>query len=170
MAVCIGLALDKKPVLGVVYFPILEKMYTAAKGKGAKCNGESIKVKRSVDLRDALICMEVGSDRSKAHLDSVFTNMRSVVERCHGLRCLGSAAADICAVASGQMQAFYEFGLHCWDMCAPGAVLLEAGGVILDTTGAEFDITKRRIIAACSETVATQLSKAIILQEELASD
>lgn len=148
----------------------MEKLYTARRGNGAFCNGLPIHVRPSKSLSESLICMEVGSDRSPERMNCVFKNLESVVDKCHGVRGLGSAAANICAVASGQMQAFYEFGLHCWDMCAPGAVLLEAGGCLRDTTGAPFELIKRRVIAASNEQVAEELAKALPVQLDIPTD
>ena len=170
VAVCIGLAVEKQPLLGVVFFPMLEQLYTAVKGGGAHCNGKPIKVKQTNGLSSSLICMEMGSDRSPERMNCVFKNMETVVSKCHGIRALGSAAANICSVAPGHMQAFYEFGLHCWDMCAPGAILLEAGGILCDTTGGPFDLVKRRIIAASNDAVAQELAKSFQVQLDIPSD
>lgn len=171
VAVCIGLAVNKRPVLGVVYCPALEKMFTARQGNGAYCNGSRLNVRPSGSLKESLVCAELGSDRSDEKRDCVFRNMRSVGWSCHGLRSLGSAAMNICAVASGQVNAYFEFGLHCWDMCAPGAILIEAGGYICDTQHCDtFDLLKRRLIVACSEKIARELSAAMPVHLELACD
>lgn len=116
------------------------------------------------------MCTEMGSDRSEEKRESVFKNLQAISWQCHGIRCLGSAAMNICAVASGHMNAFYEFGLHCWDMCAPVAILIEAGGYVCDTTGGDFDLLRRRLIASCSETIARELSQAMPSQLELPRD
>lgn len=170
VAVCIGLAVDKRPVMGVVFCPALEQMFTARRGNGAYCNGQRLAVRCSPTLRESLVCTELGSDRSEAKRQCVFKNMDSVGWQCHGLRALGSAAMNICAVASGQANAFYEFGLHCWDMCAPGAILIEAGGFICDTTGEEFDLLKRRVIVACNQPIGRELARALVVQMDLAHD
>lgn len=148
----------------------MEKLYTARKGCGAYCNGLPIRVSPVDSLTESLVCIEFGSDRTQERMNCVFKNMESIVDKCHGIRALGSAAANICAVASGQMQAFYEFGLHCWDMCAPGAILLEAGGCLRDTTGNEFDLVKRRVIAASNEKIADQLASSLPVQLDIPLD
>jgi len=170
VAVCIGLALKKQPVLGVVFCPALDRLYTARKGNGAYCNGTRLKVRNSSSLRDSLVCAELGSDRSPEKRDCVFRNMETIGWQCHGLRSLGSAAMNICSVASGHTNAYFEYGLHCWDMCAPGAILLEAGGFMSDTAGGPFDLLKRRLIVACNEQIGKELSKALPVQLELSSD
>lgn len=170
VAVCIGLAVNKKPVLGVVFCPALDQMFTARSGNGAFCNGQKLTVRPVTSLKEALVCAELGSDRDPKKRDCVFTNMDSVGWQCHGLRALGSAAMNICAVAQGHVQAYYEFGLHCWDMCAPTTILSEAGGFVCDTTGEKFDLVKRRVVVACNEQIAKELSGALIRQLDLPSD
>lgn len=174
VAVCIGLAVGKVPVLGVVYCPAKEQLFTARRGNGAFCNGKRIHVRCSLSLKESLVSAELGSDRSETKRDNVFKNLQSISWQCHGIRSLGSAAMNICAVAQGHFNAYYEFGLHCWDMCAPVAILVEAGGFVCDTTGADqgdkFNLLKRRLIAACSEKIARELSQAMVSQLELASD
>lgn len=170
VAVCIGLAVNKQPVMGVVFCPALDQMYTAHQGNGAYCNGQKICVRESNSIKDSLICAEMGSDRSEEKRDCVFKNLEAISWRCHGIRSLGSAAMNICSVATGQTNAYYEFGLHCWDMCAPVAILVEAGGFACDTKGGTLDLIKRRVIVACNETIAKQLSSALPLHLELPTD
>lgn len=170
VAVCIGLAVNKQPVLGVVYCPALDQMFTAKKGQGAFCNGNKIHVRSVPSLKESLVCAELGSDRSLEKKKCVFSNMESVGWQCHGLRSLGSAAMNICAVAQGHAQAYYEFGLHCWDMCAPVIILTEAGGFAADTTGQQFDLLRRRVIVACNEKIARELADALTHQLDLPLD
>lgn len=171
VAVCIGLAVDCEPVLGVVYCPALDQLYTGCKGAGAHCNGRPIRVRTSPSLRESLVCAEFGSDRSDEKRKCIFDNLQSVSWKCHGIRSLGSAAMNICSVASGQTNAYYEFGLHCWDICAPAAILLEAGGFLCDTTGKQpLDIMNRRLIVACSKDIAIELSDSLISQPNLERD
>lgn len=170
VAVAIGLAVGKRAVMGVVYCPALDKLYTARQGNGAYCNGERLNVRHSNRLKDSLICVELGSDRSEEKRSCVFKNLESVGWQCHGLRSLGSGALNICAVASGHVNGYFEFGLHCWDMCAPAAILTEAGGYICDTKGGEFDLLNRRLIAACDENIAKELSEALVIHLDLDSD
>lgn len=170
VAVCIGLALNKRPVLGVVYCPALDQMFTGRQGNGAYCNGQPISVRCSSALRDSLVCAEFGSDRDEEKRHCVMKNLESVSWQCHGIRCLGSAAMNICSVAMGQTNAFYEFGLHCWDMCAPVAILVEAGGYACDTKGGPLNLIGRRLIVACNDNIARQLSAAMPCHLELPSD
>ena len=96
--------------------------------------------------------------------------MEAIGWKCHGLRDLGSASMNTCAVAQGHLQAYYEVGLHCWDMCAPAAILLEAGGFVCDTEGRPLDLLRRRFVAACSEKIAKELCDSLVVNMELPSD
>lgn len=170
VAVCIGMIINQEIVLGVVYCPKLDLMYTARINNGAYCNGDRLRVRESSSLADSLICAELGSDRDEKKCLAVFKNLQSVGWQSHGIRSLGSAAMNICSVASGYANAYYEFGLHCWDMCAAGIVLLEAGGYICDTTGQKFDLFNRRLIASCNKQIGQELSKALVIQLDLTRD
>ena len=75
-----------------------------------------------------------------------------------GIRSLGSAACNICAVAAGQADAYYETGMHIWDICASGLILQEAGGVTVSTDGSELNYLNRKIIGACTEQIAQKLA------------
>jgi len=74
---------------------------------------------------------------------------------------LGSAACNICAVAAGQTDAYFETGMHIWDIAAAGLILCEAGGVITDTDGSELNFLNRKIIAACTPELAGEIAATI---------
>lgn len=170
VSVSIGLTIRKEPIIGVIYFPLIHKMYKAIKGIYCYCNDERCIVDPAPSLKDSLILTEVGSDRSDRKKKNVFTNMESVGWQSHGIRCVGSATGGILTVALGQAQAFYEFGLHCWDVCAASVIIKEAGGYVCDTNGGPFNLLNRRIIAACNKTIADELVAALVDQLELPSD
>ncbi|KNC79781.1 myo-inositol-1(or 4)-monophosphatase [Sphaeroforma arctica JP610] len=153
VSVCIGLTIKKKVVLGVVYAPILDEMYTAIRGQGATLNGTSLSVSKCTGLKNALVCTEIGSNRESPHIDIVRDNYyRMAVAPCHSVRSLGAAAMNMCMVAKGACDAYYEFGIHAWDYCAASIIVEEAGGYCCDTTGTELDLMARKI--ACGATPA----------------
>ncbi|KAG8194798.1 hypothetical protein JTE90_017239 [Oedothorax gibbosus] len=156
--ISIGLAVNKQIVLGVVYNPILDQMYTGVKGKGAFCNGQKLKVSGVQNLSGALVIAECGSTRTKDNMDQMFTNFRRVTEKAHGLRMIGSAALNMCMIASGGADAYFEYTLHCWDMAAGKIIVEEAGGVVIDPEGGELDLMSRRLICASSQHLAMSLS------------
>lgn len=168
--VSIGLTVKKEPVLGVVYSPFLDKLYVGRKGRGSTCNGKPIAVRPCTSMSEALVVTELGSGREEDRVKCLCDNLKAVAFKVHGIRAQGSAALNLCSLAHGFADAYYEFGLHCWDMCAGMIILTEAGGVVRDTTGAPLDIMARRILATANDTVAQQLANTLVNHVELERD
>nr|XP_026696471.1 inositol monophosphatase 1-like [Ciona intestinalis] len=163
VAVCLGFCVNKTVKLGIVYNVPNDEMFTAIRGQGAFSNGKKLAVSSESDLSKSLIMAEFGSARDPATVETVLKNMSSVVlNPVHSIHCMGSAALNICAVASAQAEAYYEFGIHCWDYCAASIILEEAGGVTIDTEGGPMDLMARRIVAACNLTIAEGLRKKLV--------
>lgn len=159
VAVSVALAIQKEIALGIVYNPILDKMYTAVKGKGSFCNGRKLRVSGQTDISKALVLTEVGSSREPDHMEFVFRNMRKIGQKSQGMRCMGSAAMNICTVASGEADSYYEFGIHVWDMAAAVLIVTEAGGVVVDTQGGPLNLLHRRVLCASSQALANTISQ-----------
>ncbi|XP_077364828.1 inositol monophosphatase 1-like [Festucalex cinctus] len=159
VSVSIGFTVKKEIEFGVVYSCIEDKMYTARRGKGAFCNGVPIKVSGQEDLSRCLVLTELGFKEDPQRFDTMMANLRRILAiPVHGIRSPGSAAVNMCLVASGSADAYYHQGIHCWDMAGGAAVLTEAGGVIVDISGGPFDLMSRRLIAASSGAVARSLA------------
>ncbi|GIY81533.1 inositol monophosphatase 1 [Caerostris darwini] len=158
-AVSIGFAVKKEIVLGVVYNAILDKMYTGIKGKGAYCNDKKLHVSGIQELSRALVLSEVGSDRSSKNLEQIFTNIKTIVDKAHGLRMMGSAALNMCAVAAGEADVYFEYTIHCWDMAAGKIIVEEAGGMCIDPEGGDLDIMSRRVLCGSSKELVETLTK-----------
>ena len=127
VAVCIGLAIGRAPVLGVVYIPMLNELYTGVLGGGAYLNGVRIATSDVAAINDAMIACEVGSVRTPAKVDFLKHNYGALIGdspgvHAHSLRFLGSAACNTCYVAKGALDAYFEWGPHCWDFCAAAIV------------------------------------------------
>ncbi|KAI8369490.1 uncharacterized protein BYT42DRAFT_502963, partial [Radiomyces spectabilis] len=147
VAVSIGLTIGKEPVLGVVFNPLLNEMYSAAKGHGAFLN-QTVPLplcNRSSplrDLSDCLVATEAGSDRSPAVLDkkieAIHTILKKTGAQAHSVRATGSAALNMCSVAKGIVDVYWEVGCWEWDVTAAIVILNEAGGVVV-TGGSERD-------------------------------
>ena len=161
VAVSIGLVINKQAEVGVVYNPILEEMYTARPGKGAYCNGQKLQATSTIDLGKALVCAEFGSSRDPDQLDSKLYSMRKVLEQVHGIRSLGCATMNMCMVAAGRADGYWEFGLHAWDIAAADLIVREAGGTVSSTDGNSLDLFGRRVLCAGTKELATQISKLI---------
>ncbi|XP_053714966.1 inositol monophosphatase 1-like [Synchiropus splendidus] len=162
VAVSIAFAVNKELVFGVVYSCLEDKMYKARKGKGAFCNDEALEVSDVKDIHKSIIISEHGTDRSKEKVTKIFSTMQKIL--CipvHGLRGSGTAATNMCLVASGAVEAFFEIGIHCWDIAAGAVIVQEAGGVLLDVSGGQFDLMSRRMICANNDDIARRIIKEI---------
>ncbi|CAM5109010.1 inositol monophosphatase 1 [Mauremys mutica] len=160
VAVSIGFVVNKKIEFGVVYSCVEDKMYTGRKGKGAFCNGQKLQVSGQEDITKSLLVTEMGSNREPETLKIVLSNMERLLSiPVHGIRAVGTAAVNMCLVATGGADAYYEMGIHCWDMAGAGIIITEAGGVLLDVSGGPFDLMSRRIIAASSRAIGERIAK-----------
>nr|XP_046227184.1 inositol monophosphatase 1-like [Scatophagus argus] len=162
VAVSIAFAVNKELEFGVVYSCLEDKMYKARKGKGAFCDDEAIQVSDVKDIHKSIIISEHGTDRSKEKVTKIFSTMQKIL--CipvHGLRGSGTAATNMCLVATGAVEAFFEIGIHCWDIAAGAVIVKEAGGVLMDVDGGPFDLMSRRMVSANNEVIAKRIIKEI---------
>lgn len=162
VSVSIGLSVAKKPVVGVIYDPNRDEMFTAYAGGGAFCNGKPLRVDACTELPEAIVSTNLGyarSDDAIAHLTgTIATLMRG---NLRAMRMSGSACNSITSVASGRYSAYYECGPHPWDVCAGAVLVREAGGVCFDLNGGEFSQTSRRYLVAGSEALAKKILAAV---------
>ncbi|KAI9015083.1 hypothetical protein BC832DRAFT_524984, partial [Gaertneriomyces semiglobifer] len=132
VAVCIALVLNRVPIVGVVYNPILDEMFHAVRGQGAKLNDTPLPLPPTLplpSLATALVATEYGSDRQPSILTPKFNALHKVVASpVRGVRSMGSAALTMCYVAKGVLDAYWEAGVHAWDVAASTVILREAGG------------------------------------------
>lgn len=127
-AVSIALAKNKEVVYAVVYNPYLDQMFSAEKGKGSYLNDIKLSVTKN-KLKDALLAVGT-SPYNKDKSNITFSKLQKCFENARDLRRSGSAALDICYVASGKVDGFYEEVLAIWDYAAASLILEEAGGII----------------------------------------
>ena len=145
-------------VVGVVYNPVLREMFVAARGGGASLNGTPIHVSGESQLSKALVATEMGTTRDKETIDAIFDRVTSAVGATRSMRCTGSCAMNLCSAAMGRLDAFYEVGFGgAWDVAAASLIVEEAGGLVLDPSGAAFDLMGRRVLGGTPE-VARQLA------------
>ncbi len=127
-AVSIALAKNREVIYGVVYNPYLDQMFSAEKGKGSYLNDQKLSVS-NFELKDALLAVGT-SPYNKDKSSITFAKLQKCFENARDLRRSGSAALDICYVASGKVDGFYEEVLAIWDYAAASLILSEAGGEI----------------------------------------
>ncbi len=146
---CISIALeyDGKIVLGLVYDPMRRECFRAVKGQGATLNGSAIQTSDIKELNKALLATGFPYDgREKA--DLYLTFFKEFMTRSQGIRRAGSAALDLCYVACGRLDGFWEFKLRPWDTAAAGLIVEEAGGKLTDFSGHSFSIWENETLAS----------------------
>ncbi|XP_020227130.1 inositol-phosphate phosphatase isoform X1 [Cajanus cajan] len=149
VCVSIGLTIGKIPTVGVVYNPIINELFTGIRGKGAFLNGNPIKVSSQTELMSALLVTEVGTKRDKSTLDACTNRINSLLFKVRSLRMTGSCALNLCGIACGRLDVCFELGFGGpWDVAGGAVIVREAGGVIFDPSGADFDITSQRVAAS----------------------
>ncbi len=138
---CISVALCKgnDVIAGVVYNPYTDEIFSAEKGKGAYLNGDKIKVSER-PLSDGLALFGT-SPYHPENTDETFVLLRKVFDFSRDIRRSGSAAYDICMIACGRCEVFFEKSLQPWDIAAGTLILKEAGGVALNYEGREISFS-----------------------------
>ncbi len=133
-AISVGLEIDGEMVMGVVYAPALDDYYSAEKGKGANKNGKPISVSAELQLADAMISTGFACLRSYLEENNLdrFCRIAAITT---GQRRFGSAAMDLCLVADGQVDAFWEQELNLYDVAAGAIIAQEAGASVTDFAG-----------------------------------
>lgn len=148
--VSIGVEHNGEIVAGVVYDPNLDELYTAERGSGAFLNGQRLTVSSTSEMIRSLLVTGFPYDiaRNPQHAVEHFNNF---LMAARGIRRLGSAALDLCYVAAGRFDGFWEVHLQPWDMAAGKLLVEEAGGRTTDFTGAPARIHGKQIVASNGE-------------------
>ncbi|KAK6349291.1 hypothetical protein TWF730_010041 [Orbilia blumenaviensis] len=160
--ISLGFSVEREPVVGVIFNPFTSQLFTAIKGQGSYLtsplhNREQLPLKKlepfydgdgKGGLSDCLVITEWGSDRASADYD---TKVKTFNKLCsdkssggamvHSIRSLGSAALNLCSVAAGWADIYWEGGCWAWDVCAGWVVLKEAGGDIVDANPGKWKVT-----------------------------
>ena len=140
---------------GVVYEPMRDELFSAARGMGATLNGAPIRASDASSLERALLCTGFPYD-VREHPEAPVGLFSRLIRQAQGLRRLGSAALDLAYVASGRFDGFFEFGLKPWDIAAGALLVSEAGGEMVRIDGAPFDLAIGDILA-CAPGLARTL-------------
>jgi len=145
---CVSLAVERlgQRVAGVIYDPTRDEMFSAEFGSGARLNGKAIHVSTTANLGECLVA--TGFPSHKRHKSPNIYFYHQITLHTHGVRRAGSAALDLCNVASGRFDGFWEFNLNPWDTAAGVLIVQEAGGKVTDFSGGEFQIASRETLAS----------------------
>jgi myo-inositol-1(or 4)-monophosphatase len=137
-AVSIGLERGGEMIAGVIYDPARDELFAAERGAGATLNGKKIAVSDIDQLERALLVSGFPYD-VRERMDEYLPAWRKFLEKAQGVRRLGAASIDMCAIASGRMDGFWEHGLNPWDTAAGWILIEEAGGLVTKMDGSPFD-------------------------------
>lgn len=146
-AVSIALERAGELELGVAYDPSRDELFVAERGRGATLNGEPMRVSTCADLGQSLLVTGFPYDIRT----TTETNLPEYAElslRSQAVRRLGSAVIDLCYVAAGRLEAFWEFTLGPWDMAAGGLIVREAGGRVTDVRGGPWRLEGASVLAS----------------------
>ncbi len=146
-AVSLGLLHYGRPVLGVVQAPARREMFVGGSGLRATCNGQQIRTSSTEQLARSLLATGFPYDR-RERLDQLLKWLGRGLMHAHGVRRAGSAAIDLCEVAAGRLDGFWEVGLAPWDLCAGHAIIEAAGGQVTGFDGEEHNIFASNTVAS----------------------
>ncbi len=144
-SISIAFALRGETVFGVVLSPVTGELFTAIKGKGTALNGRPVKVSNSLTVSESLLV--TGFPYNYKDFNPLLTRFSNCLKASQGVRRLGSAAIDLCYVACGRFDGFWEQNLKPWDTAAGELIAREAGAVITDFSNKQFTIDKKEILA-----------------------
>ena len=143
----IALELEGKVILGAIYDPLLDEVFTAQQGQGAFLNGERITVSTTERLTEALLCTGFPYDLRESPINNL-DHFNSFIMKARAIRRDGSAALDLCYVAMGRFDGFWELKLNPWDVAAGKLLVEEAGGMVTDFEGGPLDIYGQETLAS----------------------
>uniref|UniRef100_A0A1I7YA06 Inositol-1-monophosphatase n=1 Tax=Steinernema glaseri TaxID=37863 RepID=A0A1I7YA06_9BILA len=160
VAICVGLAIKKELRAGIVYNPITNELFSAQVGRGAFRNGFPIKVSQTEAVCKSVLLLQIGADRSDKIVNPFIESFKATMVNndARGHRSFGSAAINMVYVAQGSVDAYAEYGIHAWDIAAATVIVREAGGIVIDPTGAELNVMGRKVLCAGTKKLAEELS------------
>ena len=144
--VTLGLAYQGEIIAGVVYDPVHDELFTAERGVGAYLNNKRIYVSKTASLSESLLATGFPPFASNHDLNVEFYLRFTMLS--HGIRRAGSAALDLCSVAAGRFEGFWELKLNPWDKAAGSLLVTEAGGRVTDLEGRSFKILGDEVFAS----------------------
>jgi myo-inositol-1(or 4)-monophosphatase len=149
---CVSIALERQArgqkgerIAAVIYDPTRDELFSAEAGGGARLNGETIHVSKTAALKESLLA--TGFPSHKRHKNPNIYFYHQITLRTHGVRRAGSAALDLCNVACGNFDGFWEFNLNPWDTAAGVLIVEESGGKVTRFDGSPFELNSRETVA-----------------------
>lgn len=155
-SVSIAVRIKGKTEVACVYDPMLNELFTAQRGSGAQLNNSRIRVKPLKDLQGTVLATGFPF-KQKQHSEAYFKIMSSLFVDCADFRRTGSAALDLCYVAAGRVDGYFELGLKPWDIAAGELIAREAGAIITDFAGGTDYIKSGNVVASSARGVKGML-------------
>lgn len=162
----IGLMVDGDMKCGVIRVPILKETFSAVKGGGAFLNGKKLQVSRTQNLKDTLLATGFFADNEPC-LDEQLKIFSELIRNCRGIRRPGAAAYDLCMVAKGVFDCFWERNLNSWDTAAGILLVQEAGGSVKTYRGEQYHPFKNSLVAGNPAIVEQVLN---LVQKNISTD
>jgi len=145
--VSIAFAVENVPICGVVFNPYTEEMFIGIKNRQATLNGIPIKVSQTSQMKDSLLVTGFPYNLHSI-LPSLLNRFSACIQKSQGVRRLGSAALDLCFVACGRFEGFWEQNLNPWDTAAGVVIVQEAGGKLSNFANQPYSIDQKEIVAS----------------------
>jgi myo-inositol-1(or 4)-monophosphatase len=139
---------------GVVYDPMRQEIFSASRGQGAQLDGHKIRVSKQARLNGALIATGFPYRMTEPNMDVYLQMLRAVMIETAGVRRPGSAALDLCYLAAGRVDGFWELGLRIWDVAAGALIIREAGGRISDFSGTDKFLESGNVVGGTPKVYA----------------
>lgn len=149
---CVSMAIERRlpdsaqRIAAVIYDPTRNELFSAEQGKGARLNDEPIHVSKTTTLKESML--GTGFPSHKRHKNPNIFFYHQLTLRSHGIRRAGSAALDLCSVAAGRFDGFWEFNLNPWDTAAGVLIIEEAGGRVTRFDGSPFELNSKETLAS----------------------
>ena len=157
-SVSIAIRVKNRTEVGVVYDPIRNELFTAVRGEGAKLNEVRLRVDSQNELNGAILA--TGFPFKQPNLmPTQFAIMNNLIDEAADFRRTGSAALDLCYVASGRVDGYFEMGLKPWDCAAGDLIVREAGGLVCDFNAGHGYLRSGNIVAAPARILKEMLNK-----------
>lgn len=164
-SISLGLSCGREVIAGIVYDPYRDELFLAKKGCGAFCNGTAIHVRPSAVLAQSLIAAGT-SPYYHEYSARVFFDMKNVFLKAQDIRRIGSAAIELCYIACGRLDAFFELLLKPWDFAAGQIILQEAGGRVTTYEGAPVSPERACSVVATNSLIHEELLEVLRLPME----
>ena len=154
---CVSVALEHRGemLVGAIFAPATGDCYTAEIGAGARLNGQPMAVSACTSLSQALVAASFPPRTRRG--DPELEDFIEVLEVCRAIRRFGSAALNLCYVASGRLDGFWSTNIHSWDIAAGILLVREAGGIAWGLRGKTIDLERPQFVAAATEELFTEL-------------